>query len=131
MSEFISILTHGRKLQGAVKELSVEELQDVASKLERIIEKRKEKDAAAIEAEKARMAKIAEIQKQLEEAGLSADDLQAAAPVKQRKSLGQKRPIKYKLSDANGEHTWTGIGRMPRVFAAALDSGKTLDDFKI
>ncbi|WP_456095287.1 H-NS family histone-like protein, partial [Paraglaciecola hydrolytica] len=36
MSEFVAILTHGRKLQGAVKELTVEELELVAQKLNNI-----------------------------------------------------------------------------------------------
>ena len=41
MSEFLDILTHGRRLQGAVKELSIEELEQVQEKLSGIIEKRK------------------------------------------------------------------------------------------
>ena len=131
MNDFIAVLTHGRKLQGAVKELSIDELEQVAEKLARIIENRKEKEAAAFEAEKARLAKIEEITRQLAEAGLSADDLKSVAAPKVRKNSGQKRPVKYKLTDANGEHTWTGIGRMPRVFADALHAGKTLEQFKI
>ena len=43
MSDFLDILTHGRRLQGAVKELSIEELEQVQEKLSGIIEKRKEK----------------------------------------------------------------------------------------
>jgi len=42
MSDFLDILTHGRRLQGAVKELSIEELEQVQEKLSGIIEKRKE-----------------------------------------------------------------------------------------
>ena len=32
MSDFLDILTHGRRLQGAVKELSIEELEQVQEK---------------------------------------------------------------------------------------------------
>ena len=40
--------------------------------------------------------------------------------------------MKYTLTDSEGnEHKWTGIGRMPKVFKAALDSGKSLDLFSI
>ena len=46
MSEFLEILTHGRRLQGAVKDLSVEELNSVQDKLNNIIEKRKEQEAS-------------------------------------------------------------------------------------
>ena len=50
MSDFIDILTHGRRLQGAVKELSIEELESVQEKLANIVNKRKEK---ALEEERA------------------------------------------------------------------------------
>ena len=49
MNEFLDILTHGRRLQGAVKELSIQELETVQEKLANIIDKRKEK---ALEEEK-------------------------------------------------------------------------------
>ena len=43
MNEFLDILTHGRRLQGAVKELSIQELETVQEKLANIIDKRKNK----------------------------------------------------------------------------------------
>ena len=116
MSDFLEILTHGRRLQGAVKDLSTADLESVQEKLTNIIEKRKEK--------------IADIQKQLEEAGLDVSDLEST-PV-EKKTTGKKRPVKYKLTDSEGnEHAWTGIGRMPRVYKDALESGKSLDDYAI
>jgi DNA-binding protein H-NS len=44
VSKFIEVLTHGRKLQGAVKTLSIVELEGVSRKLESIIKRRKIKD---------------------------------------------------------------------------------------
>ena len=44
MNDFLEILTHGRRLQGAVKDLSTAELESVQEKLANIIEKRKEKN---------------------------------------------------------------------------------------
>ncbi|HHF8101288.1 TPA: H-NS family nucleoid-associated regulatory protein, partial [Escherichia coli] len=42
------------------------------------------------------------------------------------------RPAKYKYIDTDGsEKTWTGQGRTPRAIAAALEAGKTLEDFEI
>ncbi|GEA10795.1 H-NS family nucleoid-associated regulatory protein [Alteromonas sp. KUL49] len=131
MSEFLDILTHGRRLQGSVKELSIAELEAVQEKLASIIEKRKEKALALEKAEQEKREKLADIQKQMEEAGLNVEDLQAlsASPVKK---AGKKRPVKYKITDDSGtEHPWTGIGRMPRVYKAALDAGKTLEDFAV
>ena len=131
MSDFIDILTHGRRLQGAVKELSIEELEQIQEKLSGIIEKRKEKLVEQEKLEKEKLEKLAAIKKQMEEAGLNVEDLQALN-VETNKKVGKKRPVKFKLVDSKGEeHLWTGIGRMPRVYKDALDSGKSLDDFAI
>lgn len=131
MSDFLDILNHGRRLQGAVKELSIEELESIQEKIGSIIEKRKEKALAQEKAEKEKREKLAAIKKQMEEAGLNVEDLQALATTTQKKT-GKKRPVKYKLVDNSGEeHLWTGIGRMPRVYKDALEKGKSLDDFSI
>ena len=131
MSDFLDILTHGRRLQGAVKELSIEELEQIQEKLSGIIEKRKEKLVEQEKLEKEKLEKLAAIKKQMEEAGLNFEDLQALN-VETNKKVGKKRPVKFKLVDSKGEeHLWTGIGRMPRVYKEALDSGKSLDDYAI
>ncbi|BCO18930.1 H-NS histone family protein [Alteromonas sp. McT4-15] len=131
MSEFLDILTHGRRLQGAVKELSINELEAIQEKLGSIIEKRKEKAQALEKAEQEKREKLAAIKKQMEEAGLNVEDLKALS-LQPNKKTGKKRPVKYKLVDEQGnEHLWTGIGRMPRVYKDALDSGKSLDTFSV
>lgn len=131
MNEFLDILTHGRRLQGAVKELSIQELESVKEKLSSIIEKRKEKALEQEKAEKEKREKLAQIKKQMEEAGLNVEDLQALN-TDTNKKIGKKRPVKYKLIDKDGnEHPWTGIGRMPRVYKEALDSGKSLDEYSV
>ncbi|AXR06377.1 H-NS histone family protein [Salinimonas sediminis] len=133
MSEFLEILTHGRRLQGAVKELSLAELEAVQEKLGNIIEKRREKAAEDQEKEQEKLAKIAEIQQQLQAAGLDVSDLEVAPAQKaQPRKTGKKRPVKFILTDKTGqEHKWTGIGRMPKVFKEAIDSGKKLEDYSI
>ena len=134
MSDFLNILTHGRRLQGATKELSREELEKVADSLANIIAKRKEKEDALEKENEAKNARKAEILKQMEDAGISVAELAgeeiSAKPATKRK--GQKRPVKYKLIDKDGnEHLWTGIGRTPRVYADAIANGKSLDTFSI
>jgi DNA-binding protein H-NS len=131
MKDFLDILTHGRRLQGAVKELTLDELEQVQDKLASIIEKRKEKAREAEKAKEEKQQKLAEIKRQMEEAGLNVEDLQALTQ-NEPKRTGKKRPIKYKLIDNEGhEHTWTGIGRMPRVYKDALESGQSLTQFAI
>lgn len=132
MTDFINILTHGRRLQAATKELSLAELEEVQDKLTAVIEKRREQ-LIAEEAELAeKQAKIAAIKQQMEEAGLDVSDFNDAilTPVKSKQS-GQKRPIKYVITVDGQETKWTGIGRMPRVFADALEQGRSLEDFAI
>ena len=132
MTEFLATLTHGRKLQGAVKALSVETLEEVVEKLNKIIEVRKQKEAAAEKARKEKQDKLNEICKQMEDAGLNLEDLQAMDFGKKSRRAGQKRPVKYMLTDKNGDkHPWTGIGRMPKVYSQALADGRTLEEFKL
>lgn len=132
MSEFLDILTHGRRLQGAVKELSVNELESVRQKLDNIIEKRKEKELEQQQAEQQKLAKIEEIQKQMQEAGVDVNDLQKVSGDTTKKTKGAKRPVKYQLKDKEGNtHSWTGIGRMPKVFKQAIEDGKDLQNFSI
>lgn len=134
MSDFISTLTHGRRLQAATKELSAQDIQSVIEKLHHILDKRKqaEEQAALLAVEKKQKAQA--IKQQLDAAGLAIEDLQSlleAEPSAPKKS-SQKRPVKFKLVDSTGqEHLWTGIGRMPRVYQDALARGCTLDEFRI
>jgi DNA-binding protein H-NS len=132
MSDFLNILTHGRRLQGAVKELSLEELESIVEKLNAIVDTRKQKELEAAKVEQEKQSKLEEIRRQLDEAGLDIEDLNSIPLVKVSKRAGQKRPVKYSITDEDGEeHKWTGIGRMPKIFAAQIEAGKTLDDFKI
>lgn len=131
MSEFLEILTHGRRLQGAVKDLSVEELTSVQEKLNNIIEKRKEQEAELIKARQEKLAKLEEIKKQMEEAGIDVADLQDVAETKPKRKSGKKRPVKYKITVDGETVAWTGVGRMPVVFKDALAKGQSLEDFAI
>ncbi|WP_298768986.1 H-NS family nucleoid-associated regulatory protein [uncultured Shewanella sp.] len=130
MSEFLDILTHGRRFKAAVKELSLEQLQELAEKLEKIIEEKSSQAEADNQALAERNAKIEEIRKQMEAVGLSVDDIGGAA-VKSAPKKRAPRPPKYKIDVDGEEITWTGQGRMPTVFKAELDKGRKMEDFLI
>ncbi len=130
MSEFLDILTHGRRFKAAVKELSVEDLKDVADKLEKIITEKSEQAAEEQAVMAERNAKIEEIRQQMEAVGLSIDDLGAVA-VKPAKKKRAPRPAKYKIVVDGETITWTGQGRTPTVFKTELDKGRKLEDFLI
>lgn len=132
MNEFLEILMHGRRFKAAVKELSLEDLNELAGKLNKIIEEREanaeEEQAAVAE----RNAKIEEIRKQMEAVGLSLDDLGGSAAVKAAPKKRAPRPAKYKIMVDGEEVTWTGQGRMPTVFKNEVENnGKSMDDFLI
>ncbi|MBM7071751.1 H-NS histone family protein [Shewanella sp. 202IG2-18] len=128
MSDFLEILTHGRRFKAAVKDLSIEELEDLATKLDKIIVERKELAELESKANAERDAKIEAIRKQMEEIGLSVDDL---GDVKSAPKKRAPRPPKYEITVDGETIRWTGQGRMPTVFKSEVDSGKSLDDFLI
>ncbi|QSX38331.1 H-NS histone family protein [Shewanella sedimentimangrovi] len=131
MSEFLEILTHGRRFKAAVKDLSVADLRDVAAKLEKVIADREAEAEEELKANAERIAKIEEIRKQMAEIGLSVDDLGVTGAAKPAGKKRAPRPAKYKI-EVNGETvTWTGQGRMPTVFKNEMDKGRSMDDFLI
>ena len=132
MSEFSDILLHARRLQGATKDLSLDELFDAQEKLALVIEKRKELHAQYELENQAKIAQIEAIKKQMLEAGLDISDFDSSiASDKPKRKRGAKRPIKYAITVNNDTTSWTGIGRMPVVFTQALASGKSLEDFAV
>ncbi len=130
MSEFTAVLCHARRFKSAVKELSVEQLEDVKVKLEKIIIDRAEELKEQRKEEAERMEKIKKIQEMLEADGIDINELQAS-PVKKTAKRAPRAP-KYAINNDAGERvTWTGQGRMPNVFKHQLEKGKKIEDFLI
>ncbi|WP_220774658.1 H-NS histone family protein, partial [Shewanella glacialipiscicola] len=122
--------THGRRFKAAVKELSVEELRDLADKLNKILVERESMAEEEEQAMAARNAKIEEIRQQMEAVGLSIDDLGGTAAKATAKKRAP-RPAKYQI-EVNGEMVqWTGQGRMPTVFKNEINKGRSMEDFLI
>jgi DNA-binding protein H-NS len=134
MNDFLKILTHGLRLQGATNSLSIKELRDVVTKLEIVIEKRIEQEAVVAQQKAEKLAQIEKIREQMIAAGLDISDFNATLVTPSKKGnrrKGAKRPIKYSITVNGSETKWTGIGRMPLVFSHALENGATLDEFLI
>jgi DNA-binding protein H-NS len=47
-----------------------------------------------------------------------------------RKAMAVRKPVPVKYRDEEG-HTWTGRGKRPNWFKAALEAGKTPEDFAV
>jgi DNA-binding protein H-NS len=130
MNDFLRIITHARRFKSAVKDLGVEQLEEVTVKLQKIIDDRiaEEKEAEIENAE--RNEKILEIRQLLKQEGIEPEELFDDTSPKQGKKA--MRQPKYEIWTEAGKHvTWTGQGRMPNVFKARIEAGDSLDTFLI
>lgn len=130
MNDFIRIVTHSRRLKSAVRELSVEQLDEIKTKLQLIIEERVAEDTAEKLENAERLEKIRKYKEMLAADGINLEELTEFFPDKQGKRA--PRQPKYEVWNEAGERiTWTGQGRMPNVFKARIEAGETLDTFLI
>ncbi len=130
MNDFLRIITHARRFKSAIKELGIEQLEEIKIKLQKIIDDRVvEEEAAKIENAE-RIEKIRNYRVALAADGIALDELHEGSPVEKQNK--RPRQPKYEIWNEAGEHiTWTGQGRMPNVFKARIDAGETLDTFLI
>lgn len=130
MNDFIRIVTHSRRLKSAVKELSIEQLEEIKAKLQAIIEERIAEAEAEQQENAERLEKIRKYKEMLAADGIELVELSDLLPEKQSKRT--PRQPKYEVWNEAGEHiTWTGQGRMPNVFKARIEAGEPLDTFLI
>jgi len=130
MNNFTAILCHARRFKGSVKELSIEQLEEVKVKLDKIIKER------TLELEKRRVGeaehleKIKNIKELMAAEGIEASELQASATAKTAKKA--PRQPKYEIKNPEGKRiTWTGQGRMPNLFKDRVEQGEKMEKFLI
>lgn len=130
MNEFTAVLCHARRFKSAVKELSIDQLEEVKQKLDKIIEDRTVELEELRKSEAVRLEKIKKYQEMLAADGIEPDELQDSAVVKSRKRA--PREPKYEIwNDAGERITWTGQGRMPNLFKNRLEQGEKIEAFLI
>ena len=109
-------------------------LEEMLEKLSAVVEDRREEENSARKEQEVRQAKLEAFRQKLLEDGIDPTELLASVGSSQPKAKSTRapRPAKYKYTDENGnEQTWTGQGRTPKAIAAAIEAGKTLEDFAI
>lgn len=133
MSEALKVLNNIRTLRAQARETDLATLEEMLEKLTVIVEERREEEASAQQQNAERQAKIEALRAKLLEDGIDpAELLGSVSATKSAKSKRAPRPAKYKYTDENdNEKLWTGQGRTPKAIAAALENGKTLEDFEI
>lgn len=134
MTEFLKVLLNIRSLRAALRELSFEQLQEANEKFTTIYNERAAELEKTRAADAERLAKLAEFQALLAEAGIDPNELVQGVPAGKASREGAKRAPrapKYRYMDNGEERTWTGQGRTPKALATLLEQGHQLDEFLI
>lgn len=137
MSEFLKVLLNVRSLRAALKELSVDQIDDALQKITQIYDERKDEDDRLKRAEAERLAKLKEYKDLLLADGIQPEELVSFLGLSEtannpsNKKVRAPRPAKYRYSDGLETKEWTGQGRMPKAIAEAISQGKSLEDFLI
>ncbi|MGU5600579.1 H-NS family histone-like protein [Aeromonas caviae] len=133
MSEFLKVLLNIRSLRAALRELSLEQIQEAHEKIEAIYLERLEHAEKEQAANAERQQKLAEFQAMLAQAGIDPTELVGCAPAAATAAKAKRapRPPKYRYVENGVEKTWTGQGRTPKFLAEQLEQGRQLDDFLI
>jgi DNA-binding protein H-NS len=130
MNEFLKIIAHARRFKSSVKELGIEHLEEVKTKLQKIINDRIVEEEAAKIDNAERDEKIRKYRESLAADGIDPNELLDGSSEKQSKRAPRKP--KYEIWSEEGKHiTWTGQGRMPNVFKARIEAGETIETFLI
>jgi len=134
MSDTLKVLNNIRTLRAQAREVSLQDLEEMLSKLESVVSERRDEEQSMIAEQKEREDKLAKYREMLLADGIDPSDLMAAEASKSKTGKAKRapRPAKYEYKDEKGElKTWTGQGRTPAAIKEALDAGKTLESFLI
>jgi DNA-binding protein H-NS len=130
MSESLKTFNNIRTLRAQARGLALADLEEMLEKLSVVVAERREESHAEETAVREKAEKLAKYRELLLEDGIDPTELLGSLQGSGKPRA--KRPAKYKYTDEDGqEKNWTGQGRTPAVIKAALDSGKSLDDFLI
>ncbi|MCR3973010.1 H-NS histone family protein [Aeromonas veronii] len=133
MSEFLKVLLNVRSLRAALRELSLEQVQEAHEKIEAIYLERLEQTEKEQAAQAEHRQKLAEFQAMLAQAGIDPTELVGSTPADATATKAKRapRPPKYRYVENGVEKTWTGQGRTPKFLVQQLEQGHQLDDFLI
>jgi len=137
MAKKIFLSNNIRSIKAQTKNVPLDQLYLIQSKLKQIINERQKEEEQAKKHLIEHNKKLDEYLQQIKSDGVTLTDLlkKANLPVfKKLRKVRPPRPPKYKYIDNNGNlRTWTGQGRMPKFIKQALksDVNKVLADFLI
>lgn len=136
MSEVESVrkvLSNIRSLRAFAREVDFSLLEDMAEKLNSVVEERRADAEREAQERQQRETRKRELLEMINCEGFSVSELlgDSTAEAGRKKRVVQQVPAKYQF-EVNGEmQYWTGRGRKPKAIEEALAAGKKLDDFLI
>ncbi|HCT1359672.1 H-NS histone family protein [Escherichia coli] len=136
MSEVESVrkvLSNIRSLRAFAREVDFSLLEDMAEKLNSVVEERRADAEREAQERQQRETRKRELLEMINSEGFSVSELlgDSTAEAGRKKRVVQQVPAKYQF-EVNGEmQYWTGRGRKPKAIEEALAAGKKLDDFLI
>ncbi|MCE0491824.1 H-NS histone family protein [Pantoea sp. Mb-10] len=132
MSDSLKALNNIRTLRAQAREVQLAELEEMLEKFSVIVSERREEVNASEAAVREKEEKLAKYRELLMQDGIDPNELLGALQSSGKaRAKRAPRPAKYKYVEEGQEKQWTGQGRTPAVIKAALDGGKSLDDFLI
>jgi DNA-binding protein H-NS len=129
-------LRNMRKQSIDLKSFSIDELLDIRERVDALIESRVDTERRALQMRLQRLQKFKPHADKVASAPRRGRPSKAAvkrkrSAAKSRKSTyGKKVPPKFRNPD-NPAESWSGRGLQPRWLAAAIKSGKSIEDFRI
>ncbi|HAD1082739.1 TPA: H-NS histone family protein [Escherichia coli] len=127
------ILSNIRSLRAFAREVEFALLEDMAEKLNSVVEERRADAEREAQERQQRENRKRELLEMINSEGFSVSELlgDSTAEAGRKKRVVQQVPAKYQF-EVNGEmQYWTGRGRKPKAIEEALAAGKKLDDFLI
>ncbi len=111
-----------RQLKAALKDATVQDIEDIIQKLKQVKEDFILAEKERIESEKVRNDSINSMLGKLDELNITIDDLVAARGLKKEPKQKRVVPPKYRYTDLNGvERTWTGQGKLPTALKELME----------
>lgn len=132
MSDSLKALNNIRTLRAQAREIQLSELEEMLEKFSVVVAERRDESNANEAAVREKEEKLAKYRELLLQDGIDPNELLGSlTPAGKTRAKRAPRPAKYKYVEEGQEKHWTGQGRTPAVIKAAVEAGKSLEDFLI
>ncbi|CAO94876.1 H-NS family histone-like protein [Erwinia tasmaniensis] len=129
-----AVLSNIRSLRAYAREVDFEFLRDAVEKIHSVLAEREDEYKEEQRRKQDEVENLEKVKKYMVELGLDPALLtpSSVSPKRSGKNYRPVVPPKYRIKDTDGNtHEWSGRGKPPAAFKAALDAGRNKDDLLI